>query len=152
LLRSSTPGKAEKAGTWVGSSREGGRTPGADVWQTAQNWLERDWTAVIKAQPADDGPEQAIQKPVTLANLRLWLGGDLITTPVQVENIETATVLELMRILDYPDAFVPLVARAEPPFRLADKTRLAEELARRSIAETLNKLGIRLSNWRRRAG
>jgi hypothetical protein len=119
------------------------RRPGADVRQTAQNWLERDWNAVIKAQPGHDGPEQAIQKPVTLANLSLWLGGDLITTPVQVENIETATVLELMRILDYPDPFVPLVARAEPPFRLADKTRLAEELARRSIAETLNRLGIR---------
>jgi Domain of unknown function (DUF4062) len=119
------------------------RSPGADIWQTARDWLEHDWNTVIKAQPGDSGPEQAIQKPVTLANLRLWLGGDLITTPVQVENIETTTVLELMRILDYPDAFVPLVARAEPPFRLADKTRLAEELARRSIAETLDRLGIR---------
>lgn len=119
------------------------RRPGADVWQTAQNWLERDWNAVIKAPLGDDRPEQTIQKPVTLANLRLWLGGDLITTPVQVENIETATVLELMRILDYPDAFVPLVSGVEPLFRLADKTRLAEELARRSIAETLNRLGIR---------
>ncbi|HEY6548683.1 MAG TPA: DUF4062 domain-containing protein, partial [Vicinamibacteria bacterium] len=84
--------------------------PGSDVRDTARGWLERDWNKILRAKPGDSAPERRVKLSVTPQNLRLWLGEAFLETPVRVEGIETTTAIDLLRILDYPNDFVPVVA------------------------------------------
>lgn len=122
------------------------RPPGPDVTQTARNYLEVEWNKIVGAKPLDSVPESMIQQVVNAPNLRLWLGDSLIETPVRVEDIKSASAIDLLRILDYPNDFVPVVS-SKPSRRqklqLVDKRQLSGRLARESIIEMLDRLGVR---------
>jgi hypothetical protein len=146
---------------------------GTDVRDTARTWLERDWNKILGAKPGDPAPEQRVKLSVTPQNLRLWLGEAFLETPVAVDEIETTTAIDLLRILDYPNDFVPVIAnrvaenrrpgslphRAEPKgqrrldrtpvpqtvltINLVNKKDLTERLARNALTEMLDRLGVR---------
>lgn len=122
------------------------RTPGPDVRQTARNYLEQEWNKILGASPGDSGPESSIALTVNRPNLRLWLGESLLETPVAVDDLEAASAIDLLRILDYPNDFVPVTSRRAPgeqAVQLVNKRELTDRLARNTIVEMLDRLGVR---------
>jgi hypothetical protein len=117
--------------------------PGSDVRQTARQYLETEWHRILKATP---GGEEKIALTVNDPNLRLWFGESLFETPVRIDDVESASPVDLLRILDYPNDFVPVVtlrASAGHPVQLVNKRDLTERLARNAIVEMLDRLGVR---------
>jgi hypothetical protein len=48
------------------------------------------------------------QITVTVPNLREWFGEAMIELPVVVDDIGSASIVDLLRIIDYPSDFVPV--------------------------------------------
>jgi len=111
------------------------------------------WRAVIQ-QPTegDTSREQAIQITATRATLTRWLGDGFWMGAVRVVDPDQTTVLDLLRVLDYPNQFVPLVAELSStgsvptptPIRIINKATLNAQLAKNYIDDTLTSLGLRL--------
>jgi hypothetical protein len=117
--------------------------PGSDVRQTARHYLKKEWHRILTATP---GGEEKIALTVNAPNLRLWFGESLFETPVRIDDVESASPVDLLRILDYPNDFVPVVtlrASAGHPVQLVNKRDLTERLARNAIVEMLDRLGVR---------
>lgn len=117
--------------------------PGSDVRQTARRYLETEWHRILTATP---GGEEKIALTVNAPNLRLWFGESLFETPVRIDDVESASPVDLLRILDYPNDFVPVItlrASAGHPVQLVNKRDLTERLARNAIVEMLDRLGVR---------
>jgi len=87
--------------------------------------------------------------------LRRWCGDALLQQPVHVLDLARATVIDLLRILDYPSEFVPVVSRraapapgaagAEPPrdpIQVVDKSALNAQLAQSYITELMDRARI----------
>ena len=77
---------------------------------------EAEMTAVFALwKAAFGGPDAAIQREeaakvvLTADLLRRWFGDAMLQQPVRVLDLSRATVIELLRILDYPSEFVPVV-------------------------------------------
>jgi len=118
---------------------------GADVSQIAESYLLK-WNSIIGAQPGDVSAEREIARNVTVPNLRLWLGEAFIITPIFLEDVNALTPIDIMRIMDYPSDFVPVVKRVSDPLRpvdLVDKRSLSDRLARNAVSEMLDRLGVR---------
>jgi len=116
---------------------------GADVSQIAESYLLK-WNSIIGAQPGDASAERKIAQNVTVPNLRLWLGEAFVETPIVLENVNALSPLDIMRIMDYPSDFVPVVNKVSDPKRpvdLVNKRDLSDRLARNSVAEMLDRLG-----------
>lgn len=121
-------------------------TPGTDVRQTARQYLEVEWSRIVGAAPGGPTRESNIALPVNTPNLRLWFGESLYETPVRIDDVEAASPIDLLRLLDYPNDFVPVVslrASAGHPIQLLNKKDLTERLARNAIVEMLDRLGVR---------
>lgn len=66
-------------------------------------------------------------------------------------NPDQTTILDLMRVLDYSNQYVPVVAElgspgqttGRTPLRIINKTTLNEQLAKNYIDDTLMSLGLR---------
>lgn len=114
------------------------RAGGSDVTRIAKEYIDR-WNRFFDASPKGES-EAAI--PVTAPNLRLWFGEALQENPVLLHNLEAASSIDLLRILDYPNDFVPVeethVTRPTC-VRLIDKRKLASKVARSSVAEMLDR-------------
>jgi hypothetical protein len=122
------------------------QTATQDVRQTARRYLEQEWNAILGANPGDSGPEQSIALTVNAPNLRLWFGDALLETPLHIDDLESATAVDLLRILDYPNDFVPVVSErvsTEYSVQLVNKKELTERLARNTIVEMLDRIGVR---------
>jgi len=79
-----------------------------------------------------------IAEIVTAPNLKLWLGEALQTTVVQLEDLEMASAVDLLRIMDYPNDFVP-ISDGRNPIQLVKKSELAKRLAHSAIKEMLDR-------------
>ncbi|MET0026390.1 MAG: DUF4062 domain-containing protein [Candidatus Thiodiazotropha sp.] len=118
---------------------------GADVRNIAENHLSK-WNSIISAEPGDASAERAIAQNVTVPNLRLWLGECFVETPILLEDIDALSPIDIMRIIDYPNNFVPIVSNlvdASKVVSLVDKRALSDVLARNSVVELLDRMGGR---------
>jgi hypothetical protein len=111
------------------------------------------WREVIK-QPTETDTlvEQSIQITVTRAALIRWLSDGFWMGAVRVLDPDQTTVLDLLRVLDYPNQYVPLVAESSgngsaatpTSIRIINKATLNAQLAKNYIDDTLTSLGLRL--------
>jgi hypothetical protein len=101
--------------------------------------------------------QEVVAKVVLTADLlRDWFGDAMLQHPVYVSDLSRATVIDLLRILDYPSEFVPVVSRrvapaapdaqwAEPtsePIQLVDKSALNSQLAQSYVTELMDRARI----------
>lgn len=124
----------------------------ADAKSALSDILTR-WREVIKqTNEQDTTPELAIQITVTRAALTRWLADGFWTGAVRVVDPDQTTVLDLLRVLDYPNQYVPVVAEpvapgrstTKTPIRVINKATLNAQLAKNYIDDTLTSLGLRL--------
>lgn len=114
------------------------RAAGSDVGRFAQDCIGR-WNSFFASLATG---EAEVAEPVTAPNLRLWFGEALQESPVLVQDLESASSVDLLRILDYPNDFVPVQETHVPErldVRLVDKRELASHVARTSVAEMLDR-------------
>ncbi len=113
----------------------------------------RRWREVLQEQEFQTVKEQAVQITVTRAALVRWLGDGMLTGAVRVMNPDQTTILDLLRVIDYPNDYVPVVAEvaASNPFpavgstqlRVINKAMLNAQLARNYVDDMLTSLGLR---------
>ena len=111
------------------------------------------WSGVLGELPGQYVREQAVQMTATRAALIRWLGDGMLTGAVQVVDPDQPTVLDLMRMLDYPNKYVPVVAEptranlqrtaVATPLRVINKAMLNAQLAKDRIDDMLTSLGLR---------
>lgn len=119
---------------------------------SALSEILRRWREVLQqTSEQDTSREQAIQLTVTKTVLLRWLGDGLLTGAVRVADPEQTTVLDLLRVLDYPNQYVPVVGEPRSPLQAAGRMRLMiinkatlnDQLAKSYIDDTLTSLGLR---------
>jgi len=104
------------------------------------------WSAILQEQPGQWVKEEAVQMSVTKTALAQWLGDGMLTGAVQVADPDRTTVLDLLRVIDYPNDYVPIVAaKLDTPsgLRVVNKAMLNAQLAKIHIDGMLTSLGLR---------
>jgi len=91
--------------------------------------------------------EAQVKVDITESNLARWFDESMITTPINVDNIQRASPLDLIRLFDYPSDFVPVVVGADDdspeqvrPVHVIDKPALSVQLARSYVSDLLDKV------------
>ncbi len=118
--------------------------------------LEREITEIIelwrKSFEIAGKPEQnerAMKIILTPEQLRRWFGDTMLQQPVRVSDLSRATVIDLLRILDYPTEFVPIVTERgfshqqnqavgnpqKESIKVVDKSALNAKLAQTYVSE-----------------
>jgi hypothetical protein len=67
------------------------------------------WRESIQEQPHQTIREQQIQLTVSRVGLIKWFGDGMLTGAVRVANPDQTTVLDTLRVLDYPNDYVPVI-------------------------------------------
>ncbi len=126
--------------------------PDADAEMTAVFEL---WNKAFSG-PDPTRQEEAAKVVLTADLLQNWFGDAMLQQPVYVSDLSRATVIDLLRILDYPSEFVPVVSRRvapatpttpwhEPtrePIQLVDKSALNSQLAQSYVTELMDRARI----------
>jgi len=100
--------------------------------------------------------EEAAKVVLTADLLRLWFGDSMLQQPVHVADLSRATLIDLLRILDYPSEFVPVVSRRvtpttldpseseklREPIQVVDKSALNAQLAQSYVTELMDRARI----------
>jgi Domain of unknown function (DUF4062) len=117
------------------------------------------WTSTFaKQDPAQDARQQEHNVKIILTPelLQSLFGDAMLQQPVYVSDLARASVVDLLRILDYPSEFVPVVSRrassttlaAVPtqlppdPIQVVDKSALNAQLAQSYITELMDRARI----------
>lgn len=127
--------------------------PDADAEMSAVFAL---WAAVFGGESAKRQQEESAKVVLTRDLLRCLFGDTMLQQPVYVSDLARATVIDLLRILDYPSEFVPVVSRraasttrataaTEPPrdpIQVVDKSTLNAQLAQSYVTELMDRARI----------
>jgi hypothetical protein len=88
---------------------------------------------------------------LTTELLRRWFGDAMLQEPMHIADLQRASVVDLLRLLDYPNDYVPVLTRHAPategqPARervdVIDKGALNARLARSYLVELLDRARI----------
>jgi hypothetical protein len=104
------------------------------------------WQQVI----GDGAQEQSAKVDVTADLLRRWMGEAMLQQPVRIADLAQASVVDLLRLLDYPNDFVPVVVqrgglsprRAKESVKVVDKAALNAKLAQSYVIELMDRARI----------
>ena len=97
--------------------------------------------------------EESAKFVLTAELCRRWFGDAMLQQPVHVVDLARATVVDLLRILDYPSEFVPVVLRRtasttpvetgiespRDPIQIVDKSALNAQLAQSYVTELMDR-------------
>jgi hypothetical protein len=88
---------------------------------------------------------------LTAELLRRWFGDAMLQQPVHITDLRRASVVDLLRLLDYPNDYVPVLTRHDPAAEdqpatervdVVDKSALNARLARSYLVELLDRARI----------
>lgn len=114
-----------------------------DIRQTSHRYLTDGWARALGPRTADaQQAEQKIKVDLTADRLQRWFGDLMLQQAVEVSDLNRASVVDLMRLLDYPSDFVPVLSGRvqdlnEPTgfVNVIDKSALTARLARSYLNE-----------------
>lgn len=95
--------------------------------------------------------EAAAKIDLTPEILRRWFGDALLQQPLHIADLQRASVVDLLRLLDYPNDYVPVLIRYTPATArlesservdVVDKGALNARLARSYLVELLDRARI----------
>ena len=86
---------------------------------------------------------------LTAELLRRWFGDAMVVEPVRIADLQRATVVDLLRLLDFPNDYVPVLTRSAAEVQAAservevvDKSALNSRLARSYLVELMDRARI----------
>jgi hypothetical protein len=114
-----------------------------DIRETSRRYLTDGWPRALNPRSNDPhAAEQKIKIDLTADRLQRWFGDLLLQQAVEVSDLNRASVVDLMRLLDYPSDFVPVLSGRlqdvdEPTgfVNVIDKSALMARLARSYLNE-----------------
>jgi hypothetical protein len=83
--------------------------------------------------------------------LRRWFEEAMLQQPVHINDLKQASVVDLLRLLDYPNDYVPVMTRDSPAkdnkpaterVDVVDKSALNARLARSYLVELMDRARI----------
>jgi hypothetical protein len=95
--------------------------------------------------------EEEAKIDLTAEVLRRWFGDAMFQQPVHIADLQRASVVDLLRLLDYPNDYVPVLTRHEPASEgepatervdVVDKGALNARLARNYLVELMDRARI----------
>jgi Domain of unknown function (DUF4062) len=127
------------------------RAPGFNDLQVEIRELLNGWYAAFGDQLGQHYNEMAAKVEMTPALLRRWFKDAMLQQPVHIADLERASVVDLLRLLDYPNDYVPVLTRQTPvdsnpsPMEVVDvmdKNALNARLARSYLEELMDRARI----------
>ncbi|MGA8728938.1 MAG: DUF4062 domain-containing protein [Terracidiphilus sp.] len=127
------------------------RAPGFNDLQIEIHELLDGWRAAFGDLPGQHYMESAAKVDLTPALLRRWFKDAMLQQPVHIADLERASVVDLLRLLDYPNDYVPVLTRQIPidsslsPMEVVDvmdKNALNARLARSYLVELMDRARI----------
>jgi hypothetical protein len=114
--------------------------------QAEMNAVFELWQQVI-GEPVE---EQSVKIDVTADLLRRWMGDAMLQQPVRIADLAQASVVDLLRLLDYPNDFVPVVVQRDDlsptpttaSVKVVDKAALNAQLAQSYVIELMDRARI----------
>lgn len=112
------------------------------------------WTKSFKDGVGNSTKEKNIKIELTPEILRRWFGEMMLTQPLEIGDLRRASAVDILRLLDYPNDFVPVLTRPDGTdvpttsrlVGLVDKTALNARLARSYLVELLDRARIASPN------
>jgi hypothetical protein len=94
--------------------------------------------------------ESAAKIDLTAEVLRRWFGDAMLQEPMQIADLQRASVVDLLRLLDYPNEYVPVLTRhtavagqvTTERVDVVDKAALNARLARSYLVELMDRARI----------
>jgi hypothetical protein len=105
----------------------------------------RGWERAFGDDQYDHPNEEKAKVDVTPELLRPWFKDAMLQHPVHIADLQRASVVDLLRLLDYPNDYVPVLTRHLPASEympviervdIMDKRALNARLARSYLVET----------------
>jgi Domain of unknown function (DUF4062) len=109
------------------------------------------WHTAFADQPFQNANETFSKVDLTPELLRRWFGDVMLQKPVHITDLQRASVVDLLRLLDYPSDYVPVLTRRAPATEgdlaseqvdVVDKTALNARLARSYLVELMDRARI----------
>jgi hypothetical protein len=118
--------------------------------------LLQGWYSAFKDTVGAHRNEEAAKVVLTAELLRRWFGDAMLKEPMRIADLERASAVDLLRLLDYPNDYVPVLTRREPALKgslppkgqpaervdVVDKVALNARLARSYLVELLDRARI----------
>ncbi len=127
------------------------RPTGFNEVQAEIQHLLQGWHAAFGDQPPQHSMEKAAKVNLTPELLRRWFGDAMLQQPVHITDLQRASVVDLLRLLDYPNNYVPVLTRHLPASQGAaaservevlDKEAMNARLARSYLVELMDRARI----------
>lgn len=110
-----------------------------------------DWRTAFSDALGVHANERMAKVDLTAELLRRWFGDAMLQQPVHIADLQRASVVDLLRLLDYPNDYVPVLTRHAPATEgqaatervdVIDKGALNARLARSYLVELLDRARI----------
>lgn len=118
----------------------------AEIHQLLANW------GIAFADPMGMHANESNAKAnLTPELLRRWFGDAMVQQPLHIDDLQRASAVDLLRLLDFPNDFVPVLTRHVPDVAgatatervdVVDKAALNARLARSYLVELLDRARI----------
>jgi len=118
---------------------------------TEINDLLQHWYASFGDSLGQHANEAASKVVLTPEILRRWFGEAMLEQPVHIADLQRASVVDLLRLLDYPNRYIPVLTRRAPATEgdapreavdVMDKDALNARLARSYLLELMDRARI----------
>jgi len=109
------------------------------------------WRAGFGDAPGTHVYEALAKVDLTAELLRRWFGDAMLQQPMHIADLQRASVVDLLRLLDYPNDYVPVLTRHAPATEgqpavervdVVDKGALNARLARSYLVELMDRARI----------
>lgn len=136
----------EQFQNWLQSRSMGFDDLSAEIEQSLQEW-ER----LFNDQAYQPNNEASAKVDLTPELLQRWFRDAMLRQPLQIADLKRASVVDLLRLLDYPSDYVPVLTRHLPekegdPVQervdIMDKKALDRRLARSYLVELMDRARI----------
>jgi hypothetical protein len=110
-----------------------------------------EWARAFKDTIGNHINERATKVDLTAERLRRRFGDAMLQQPIRIADLRRASEVDILRLLDYPNDFVPVITRVAGKSKLTyfervdlvDKVALNARLARSYLEELLDRARIR---------
>lgn len=125
------------------------RATGFDDLDVEIGGLLQEWERTFRDAPYAN--EQNVKVDLTPELLRRWFRDAMLQQPVHIADLQRASVVDLLRLLDYPSDYVPVLTRHLPKKEgdpvservdIMDKKALNRRLARSYLVELMDRARI----------